>query len=104
MTYLRLGTPFGAVLMKLSPIAALIAVLISSEFARGQERKIASFELPPIGGMVLTQDTKKVIVSLPSEGKLAFFDVMKDEEIKRLAVDFAPSALSLQGKKLIAAT
>ena len=93
--------------MKLGAIAvmfaALLAVTVRSPSARGQERKIASFKLPSIGGVVTTPDTKKLIVSLPSEGKLAFFDLMKDEEIKRLAVDFRPTVMALQGKKLIVA-
>jgi hypothetical protein len=94
--------------MKTRPIAgafaALSAVMISAPLARAQAVQGASFKLPPIGGIVMTPDNKTLIVSLPSEGKLAFFDMMKDKEIKRLAVDFKPSALALQGKRLIAAT
>ena len=67
----------------------------------GHERKIAAFKLPAIGGAVITPDTKKLIVSLPSERKLAFFDLMNDEEIKRLALDFEPSVMARQGNKLI---
>ena len=93
--------------MRFAPISTTIAALALvaplAKHVQGQERKIAPFKLPAIGGAVITPDNKKLIVSLLFEKKLAYFDLMKDEEIKRLAVDFSPGPIVIQGKHLIVA-
>src|SRR5207302_1306354 len=79
--------------------------------ARGQRRRVASkgrgrqalFPLPPPGGWVMTPDNVTLIVSLPEQAQLVYFDTVASKEMKRVDLDFQPGALALQGTTLFAA-
>lgn len=65
-------------------------------------RADATFNLAPVGGIVMAPDGRTMIVSVPSEGKLVYFDTVQEKEIRRVEVDFQPTLLAVQGKKLFA--
>ena len=81
-------------------LIAMMTIAIPAAAARGQ----ASFKMGPIGGAVMTPDNKTLIVSITTEAKLAFFDTVNDKEIKKVEMDYQPTVLAIQGKKLIVAT
>ena len=64
----------------------------------------APVELGPVGGVVVSADTKTVIVSSPADGVLRYYDAESEKEVKKVEVDFQPLALALQGKRLFAST
>src|SRR5262245_56047765 len=69
-----------------------------ASLAHGQ----ASYQYPPVGGIVMASDHQTMILSLPSQGKLVYFDTVGEKELKSVEVDFQPTALAIQGKKLFA--
>jgi len=78
----------------------LVAALVAAPAAAGA----AEFKLAVVGGGVVTPDTKTVIVSVPSEGKLVYYDAEAEKELRKVDLDFKPSALAVQGKTLFAST
>jgi DNA-binding beta-propeller fold protein YncE len=62
----------------------------------------ATFSLAPVGGIVMVSDHKTMIVSVPSEGKLIYFDTLAEKEVRQVEVDFQPMFLAIQGKRLFA--
>ena len=69
----------------------------------GIVRADATFNLAPVGGIVMASDGRTMIVSVPSEGKLIYIDTIMEKELKQVEVDFQPSLLAIQGKNLFAA-
>ncbi|HVE42501.1 MAG TPA: tetratricopeptide repeat protein [Planctomycetota bacterium] len=63
---------------------------------------MASFVLNAIAGWAFSADNITLVVSIPSQGQLAYFDTLKDEELKRVTVDFRPGHLAVQGESLFA--
>jgi hypothetical protein len=61
-----------------------------------------NFDLAQAGGMVVAADGVTLIVSTPSTGKLHWFDTVQDKKLKEVEVEFQPSVLAMQGKKLFA--
>ena len=72
-------------------------------FPRGWARADATYNLAAVGGIVMAPDNRTMIVSVPSEGKLVYFDTISEKELKQVEVDFQPTLLAVQGKKLFAA-
>jgi hypothetical protein len=62
-----------------------------------------NFTFPPVGGMVMAPDQQTLIVSITSQGKLAYIDTLAEQKLKEVEVDFQPTLLAVQGKKLFAA-
>lgn len=56
------------------------------------------------GGWVMTPDGITLIVAVPEEGRLIYYDTIKEVEEKRVDLDFKPMALALQGKTLFASS
>ena len=71
--------------------------------APGPVRADATYNLPAVGGIVMAPDNRTMIVSVPSEGKLVYFDTIAETELKQVEVDFQPTLLAVQGQKLFAA-
>jgi hypothetical protein len=55
------------------------------------------------GGWVLLPDGVTLVVSQPEKGQLAYFDAMAEKEVKRVDLDFKPSAMTMQGDTLFVA-
>jgi|GEM_PF-817468 len=55
-----------------------------------------------IGGWVMLADEVTLVVSLPEEGRLVYFDTLANKQLKDVEVDFKPGPLALQGKTLFA--
>jgi DNA-binding beta-propeller fold protein YncE len=81
-------------------VLVLAALLTWTESAPGQ----AFFKLPSIGGAVMAADNQTLIVSLTSNGMLAYYDTLRDKEMRKVEVDFQPGALATQGSLLFATT
>ena len=64
----------------------------------------AEIKIPPAGGIVLAPDTTTLVVSVPSEGKLLYFNAGTEKKVKEVEVDFKPFSLAVQGKLLFAST
>lgn len=56
--------------------------------------------LPPPGGWALTADGSTLVVSQPDKGELVFFDTLAEREVKRVAVEFKPGPMAVQGDTL----
>jgi hypothetical protein len=63
----------------------------------------ATFPLKGVGGATMTPDNKTLVVSVPHQAALIFYDTLADKETKRLEVDFQPTHLAAQNGKLFAA-
>lgn len=74
-------------------------ILVEEDPGRG----IALLPLPAPGGWAMTPDNVTLIVSLPEQGKLVYFDTVAGKELNRVEVDFKPAALAIQGDTLFAA-
>lgn len=61
-------------------------------------------QLPSLGDMVMAADHKTLVVSVPSAAQLVYYDTLTDKELKKVDVEFQPSFLAAQGKKLFVAT
>ncbi len=70
---------------------------------RGLARADSTYNLAPVGGIVMAADNRTMIVAVPSEGKLVYFDTITEKELKQTEVDFQPTLLAIQGNKLFAA-
>jgi hypothetical protein len=70
---------------------------------RGRRARRRHLQPTPVGGIVLAADRQTMIVSVPSQGKLVYFDTLAEKEIKQVEVDFQPTLLAVQGKRLFAA-
>lgn len=64
---------------------------------------VVLFHMPRPDGWVMTQDNVTLIIALGDQKQLVYFDTLKNVELQRTDVDFAPAALALQGKTLFAA-
>src|SRR4051794_5527305 len=47
-------------------------------------RADATFSLAPVGGIVMASDQKVMIVSVPSEGKLIYYDTLAEKELRQV--------------------
>src|SRR5262245_20411379 len=63
----------------------------------------ATFNLAPVGGIVMASDNKTMIVSVPYEGNPHYYDTIAEKQIKQVEVEFQPTLLAVQGKKLLVA-
>ncbi len=59
-----------------------------------------SFTLSLTGAIVIGPDHQTLIVSVPTEGKLVYFDTVAEKQLKQIDVDFQPNLLAIQGKLL----
>lgn len=67
--------------------------------AHATEVKIA-----PASSAVLTPDTETVIVAVPGDAAILYFDAGTEKELKKVELDFKPSSLAVQGKNLFIST
>jgi hypothetical protein len=70
----------------------------------GVVREAAAFTLPPAGGAAVLNDGKTLVVSAPAQAALIYIDTAINKEIKRVELDFAPTALAVQDNQLVAGT
>jgi hypothetical protein len=70
----------------------------------GVVREAASFTLPVAGGAVMLNDGKTLVVSAPAQATLIYIDTAINKEVKRVELDFAPTALAVHGDQLVAGT
>lgn len=85
-------------LLRAPLLVALLAIPTARCLANG------SFTVGEAGGAVVLPDGRTLIVSVPSEGKLIYFDTVDEKRVKEVEVDFQPGALAAQGGRLLAAT
>ena len=78
-------------------IVAAVAVVLA---AVGRAPAEASFKVPPIAAGVMLPDGQTLVVSVPTQGTLIYFDTTADKEMKRVEVEFQPTLLAAQGKNL----
>src|SRR5437867_4247626 len=62
-----------------------------------------SFKQDGIADAVMSADNKTLIVSVPEKAELVYYDTLTEKEVKRVEVEFQPSALARQGDLLFAA-
>ena len=60
----------------------------------------AYFPIKGFGSAIVAPDGVTLIVSLPDTAQIVYFDTVLDKELKKVEVDFKPSALAIQGKTL----
>jgi WD40 repeat protein len=66
--------------------------------------RAADVKIGPASAAVLTPDSKTVIVAVPDEGAILYFDAETEKQVKKVELDFQPNALAVQGKSLFAST
>jgi len=77
-------------------------ILVSS--ASAEQAKGTMLLLPVPSGWVMMPDAVTLIVSQADRAELIYFDTVVEREVKRIAVDFKPTALAVQGETLFAAS
>ncbi len=70
--------------------------------AKLDETNSTRLSLPAPGGWVLSPDGETLIISSPKTAEIIYIDTSKEKEIKRVKVNFQPSALALRGSSLYA--
>lgn len=84
----------------------LLALAAASAVTAGDvnldESNSAILPLPSLGGFALSPDGETLIVSSPKTAEIIYIDTSEDKEIKRVKVDFQPTALALRGPSLYA--
>ena len=78
--------------------AAAAIVVAAASFVRAD----SSIKVAGVGGAVLLSDNQTLVVSITPEATLLYFDTAAEKELKRVELDFKPTALALQGDKLFA--
>lgn len=78
----------------------LAPLALSAALAAWPASSPAQDKIPNPGGMAVSADTDTVIVSVPTEGSLRYYDARTQKEVKKVEVDFQPFALVAQGKNL----
>lgn len=76
---------------------ALIAIAPFARVVQAQE----TLNFPSFGGMAMLPDGNTLVLTVPSEAKIAYIDTAKGKEMKRVEVDFQPQCIVVQGDRLI---
>jgi hypothetical protein len=63
----------------------------------------SSLDLPSLGGGVMLDDDQTLVVSIPSEGQLFYVDTSAEKLQRQVGLEFQPTCLAVQRKKLFAA-
>src|SRR3954447_5797049 len=86
--------------------ATLLLLSLSGRSLEAQAPKAtgdaAFFKVRAPGGWVMLPDLVTLIVSLPEEAKLVYFDTLTNRIARKVEVDFKPGPLALQGDRLYA--
>lgn len=77
-----------------------LAVLFGSVSAAQDELPVVTFEIPSVGGWVMSPDLQTLIVTSPESGELNFIDTVKGDDPKIVKVPFKPDRIALQGNQL----
>ena len=85
--------------LDLAMSVAAAAVLAAAGLARAE----GPITVAGVGGAVMLPDNQTLVVSVTPEATLLYVDTAAEKELKRVDVDFKPTALALQGDKLFAA-
>jgi glutamine cyclotransferase len=64
----------------------------------------STFKISGVSAAVVSPNNNVLILSATAQGSLIYFDTVAEKEVKKVEVDFQPTALAIQGNKLIAAT
>ncbi len=72
--------------------------------ACGEAAAQASFKLPFLRGGAMLKDGRTLVVSVPSQAMLVYYDTVEDKELMRPELDFKPTFIAVQGDKLFVAT
>ncbi len=72
--------------------------------ACGEAAAQVSFKLPFLRGGVMLKDGRTLVVSVPSQAMLVYYDTVEDKELMRPELDFKPTFIAAQGDKLFVAT
>ncbi len=83
-------------------IALWVQLALSIPLVEGQSPTV--LDMPQPTGWAMTPDNATIIIAFAPKAQLVYLDTVAEKEIKRVTLDFQPTALALQGKKLFAAT
>src|SRR5262245_50958823 len=81
----------------------LLTVLLGSTALAQEPTRTNWYGLPQIAGWALSSDTMTLIVSDPERGALVLIDTTGVQGLRRVDVDFKPTALAVQSHTLYAA-
>jgi hypothetical protein len=85
-------------------MAMACLLLAPAGTARGQASGgKGDFQVPTLGDLVVLPDAKTLVVTIPSAAELLFYDTVDKKQLKKVEVDFQPSAMAVQGSNLFIA-
>jgi hypothetical protein len=84
-------------------LSALALLVGSAAVAHAQQLDHTLCRLPAPAGFVVTPELTGLVVGLPGTTELVYFNTLTEQETKRVALDFKPGAMCLQGKTLYVA-
>jgi hypothetical protein len=81
-------------------VALCWSVLTSDSPGQDRGRQDIKFQVPTLGDLVMLPDAKTLVVSVPSAGELWYYDTVNDKQLKKVDVEFQPTAMAVQGKSI----